>query len=250
MTKKLFVCHIFATLAMRTIATGQDAKPQPEAAVIDHTQQNIEGWIVHVDTRLVGVEEEVGRRALEILANKLLSIKLVMPKKALEKLQQVPIWIDLDHKLRVMQYHPSADWLKEHEYDTKMTNVVHIPNARGFVEHQKSNDQPCVVLHELAHAYHDRFLSFDNLRIKEVYRQAVKDGEYESVLHISGKMQRHYALTDHKEYFAEGTEAFFGTNDFYPFVRAELKRHDPKLYELLEDVWDRKRERGGQTARD
>ena len=248
--KNAFLCHVFAMLSMAAVAIGQDAKPRHEAARIEHTQQNIEGWIVHVDTRLVGEEEEVGRRALKILANKLVSIKLVMPKKPLEELQQVPIWIDLDHKLRVMQYHPSADWLKEHGYDTKMTKVVHIPNARGFVGHQKSNDQPWVVLHELAHAYHDRFLSFDNPRIKEVYREAVKDGQYESVLHISGKMQRHYALTDDKEYFAEGTEAFFGTNDFYPFVRAELKRHDPKLYELLEDVWDRKRERGRQTARD
>ena len=25
------------------------------------------------------------------------------------------------------------------------------------------------------------------------------------------------------EYFAEASEAFFGTNDFYPFVRAELR---------------------------
>ncbi|KPL06474.1 metallopeptidase, partial [candidate division BRC1 bacterium SM23_51] len=71
------------------------------------------------------------------------------------------------------------------------------------------------------------------------YRQAVQEGRYASVLHISGKTKRHYALRDHKEYFAEATEAFFGTNDFYPFVRAELKQHDPGLYKLLEEVWSK-----------
>jgi hypothetical protein len=41
------------------------------------------------------------------------------------------------------------------------------------------------------------------------------------------------------EYFAEATEAFFGTNDFYPFVRAELLQHDPELFKLLETLWTR-----------
>ena len=33
------------------------------------------------------------------------------------------------------------------------------------------------------------------------------------------------------------TEAFFGTNDFYPFVRAELQQHDPLMYQLLKKLW-------------
>jgi len=39
------------------------------------------------------------------------------------------------------------------------------------------------------------------------------------------------------EYFAESTEAFFGANDFYPFVRAELQRHDPAMDRLLLRFW-------------
>jgi hypothetical protein len=39
------------------------------------------------------------------------------------------------------------------------------------------------------------------------------------------------------EYWAELSESYIGTNDFYPFVRSELKRHDPKAYELLEKYW-------------
>ncbi len=32
------------------------------------------------------------------------------------------------------------------------------------------------------------------------------------------------------------TEAFFGTNDFFPFVRAELKEHDPQMFNALREV--------------
>jgi hypothetical protein len=39
------------------------------------------------------------------------------------------------------------------------------------------------------------------------------------------------------EYFAESSEAFFGKNDFYPFVRSELKQHDPEMFELLKTLW-------------
>jgi hypothetical protein len=40
-----------------------------------------------------------------------------------------------------------------------------------------------------------------------------------------------------EEYFAESTEAFFGTNDFYPFVRAELKEFDPRMEAVLRKAW-------------
>jgi hypothetical protein len=45
-------------------------------------------------------------------------------------------------------------------------------------------------------------------------------------------------MNNEQEYFAETTEAFFGTNDFYPFVRAELKAHDPDMYAVLCEVWE------------
>ena len=36
---------------------------------------------------------------------------------------------------------------------------------------------------------------------------------------------------------AEATEAFFCRNDFYPFIRTELRKHDPEKYKLLEKLW-------------
>ena len=94
------------------------------------------------------------------------------------------------------------------------------------------------MLHPLARAYHDRVLGHDHPGIKKAYAAAQEKGRYEKVLHIGGSHRRHEALQDEQAYFAEGTEAFFGTNDYYPFVRAELKIHDPTLYALLTEVWE------------
>ena len=50
-------------------------------------------------------------------------------------------------------------------------------------------------------------------------------------------VERAYALTNAQEFFAETTEAFFGRNDFFPFTRDELRRHDPETFALLAKLW-------------
>jgi len=54
---------------------------------------------------------------------------------------------------------------------------------------------------------------------------------------LTGRRTVTNALNNEKEYFAEACEAFFGTNDFYPFTRAELKEHDPEMFKVLCEVW-------------
>ncbi len=46
-----------------------------------------------------------------------------------------------------------------------------------------------------------------------------------------------HAMTNPMEHFAETTEACFTRNDFFPFTREELKRHDPAMFALLERPW-------------
>jgi dipeptidyl-peptidase-4 len=94
-----------------------------------------------------------------------------------------------------------------------------------------------MLLHELAHSYHHRVLGYENWEIKAAFKEAVASKTYESVLNVRGQKVRHYALTNEQEYFAESSEAFFGVNDFYPFVNSELKEHDPKMHELLGKLW-------------
>ena len=224
---------IFCVVA--SLADDDDSSPQPR---IEHQLREVEGWTVHVDARLLdGESKQLGDLALRVLGNKLYEIATILPEARVHDLRAVPIWLDLDHRLAAMQYHPSAGWLEGHGYDPAMAKAVHIPQAERFVRLAQTNHQPSVVLHELAHAYHDRVLGFDHRPIVEEYRRVVKEGLFESTLHIKGRKTRHYALTDHKEYFAEMTECYFGANDFYPFVRAELKDCDPGTFALLETIW-------------
>jgi len=131
---------------------------------------------------------------------------------------------------------PTSEWeLREIEgWTVKVHRDVANPAALRLLETRR---QPFMVLHELAHAYHDRVPGFDHAKIRAAYDGAVKEGKSESVLFWDGRKGRHDGLKDHKGSFAEGTEACFGTNDFYPFVRAELRQHDAALFEAIESVW-------------
>lgn len=179
-----------------------------------------------------------GARALTMLANHLQRIKILVTSPQLDKMQTIGIWIEHDHpRLSSMQYHPSKEWLIDNGHDPRLTKKVHITQARELFSRQQMLKHPAVILHELAHGYHDQFLDFDNPEIIAVYEHAKKSGTYESVLLYTGEKVKHYGLTNHKEYFAEGTEAYFYRNDFHPFVRAELKEFDPALHALLEKIW-------------
>jgi hypothetical protein len=100
---------------------------------------------------------------------------------------------------------------------------------------------PVFVLHELAHAYHDRVLGHDHEGIKAAYETAKAGGAYDRVERQDAegnkRMDRACALTNPQEYFAECTEAFFGHNDFFPYTREQLRRHDPEMFAVLEKVW-------------
>ncbi|HEV3023681.1 MAG TPA: hypothetical protein VGX76_14500, partial [Pirellulales bacterium] len=183
-------------------------------------------------------EAEVGERVLTLLRHQLYQIDRRLPAAATAQLRQVTIWVELNEPHHpCMAYHPDAAWLAEHDMNPDKARSVEIANAKAFFTW--TVEQPWMVLHELAHAYHDQFLEsgFENAEIAAAYRRAQAAQSYESVLRINGRRDRHYAATNPMEYFAEASEAYFGTNDFYPYVRSELAEHDPPLFELLGNLW-------------
>jgi hypothetical protein len=218
---------------------------EPPALPTNHTNRNIEGWTVRVDDRLTTGENAVlGERALKLLMARLVAITVVVPEPALTKLRTINIEIDLDYgDLKIMQYHPSAGWLKEHGYSETLAKCVHIPTAEYFLSPFENFRMPWVVLHELAHGYHDQVLGFDEPRVVAAWKKFCDSGKYQSVLTSPGNMREHYGLTNAKEFFAEMTECYFGSNDFYPFVAGELKQAEPELFTLMGDLWGKLPER-------
>jgi hypothetical protein len=113
---------------------------------------------------------------------------------------------------------------------------------------------PNFALHELAHAYHDRFLpkGHGNEAIKTAYENAKAKGLYDRVEQRFGDGRsatvRAYAMTTPMEYFAECSEAYFSTNDFFPFTREQLAKHDPEMFALLKTLWSATEEQPKKIA--
>ncbi len=234
---KSFACIFSYAMFLTSISFG--FMPKPVAAeTADRIVRAIEGWQVSVDPEmLTTANQEVGNEALKALANHLQRVKYIVPEDRVKQLQTLRIWIDWDHKLGNMQYHPSRSWLEKNGHDPNLTKHVHVPRAKQLLSRSQWAKHPYVILHELAHAYHDQIIGFDQPQVLSAFQAVKAAGLYKEVLLFTGQKVKHYALTNHKEYFAESTEAYFGVNDFYPFVRAELREYDPRTYQLMEDVW-------------
>ncbi len=214
----------------------QDPAPTTDTLPAGWSEQTIHGF--HVRTKAAFTQNPLHAATLELLTDHVYRIQRVVPEPALAKLREIPLWVgdeDPRHEKHCMFYHPSKQWLKEHENREFLAGGVEVANATNFL--LWCRDQPWMVLHELAHGYHHQVLGQDNPEVRACYDAAVQSSAYDKVLRINGSQERHYALTNDQEYFAEATEAFFGTNDFYPFVRAELKQCDPRGFLLLEKVW-------------
>jgi len=204
-----------------------------------HTQRDIEGWNIRIDNRLLkGESASRGERAIALLRSRLVAIATVVPEPALSKLRAVTIQLDRDVPgLTAMQYHPSPEWLKEHGYPESLAKCAHIPNVDDFLSPFENHRMPWVVLHELAHAYHDQVLGFDEPRVSEAWRKFAAKETTKEVLTSPGGTREHYGRTNPQEFFAEMTESYFGSNDFYPFVTGELKEAEPGVFALLEEIW-------------
>ncbi len=222
-------------LLVATLCALSSSAAESPALPTAHTTRNLEGWTVRVDDRLLtGPSAALGERALKLLQARLVAITFVVPEPALTKLRAVTVQLDHDHgELRPMQYHPSRGWLKARGYSEALAKCVHIPSAEGFLAPFDIHRMPWVVLHELAHAYHDQVLGFDEPRLVAAWKKFRDSGKYQSVLTSYGALREHYGLNNAKEFFAELTESYFGSNDFFPFVAGELKQTEPEIFALL-----------------
>lgn len=211
--------------------------------VAGHQTRTIEGWTLLVSDKLLEEEKGATDRALELLTIQLQEITRVVPEAAVGELRKVPLWFSPEYsKVQPRaEYHPGAGWLRDNKRNPAMEKAIEFTNVRNFERETKR--MPNFALHELAHAYHDRVLEkgFANEQIKAAFENAKSKGLYEQVEQRFGDGRsakvRAYAITNPMEYFAECTEAFFSTNDFFPFNREQLQTHDPEMFSLLKKLW-------------
>lgn len=234
----LLLCFVAVAAVRNDEPPAEEAAPAFEPTDA-YDVRDVEGWRVRVNKRFAADEPARCEAALTLLRVQLYQVIRVVPGDAVAKLRGVTIWLERDEPHHpCMVYHPDAGWLRDNGMNPDKARCVEVSNAGRFLEWTK--DQPWMVLHELAHAYHHQFLpdGYDNGALRAAWQRAtVDEHRYDAVQHISGRTERAYAVNNPMEFFAEASEALFGTNDFFPFVRAELAAHDPETSALVRRLW-------------
>jgi hypothetical protein len=224
--------------AKATIREATQMRSDTAMSAKSHNERLIAGWTVQVSTK---VDPAAFAQALPLLQTQLDEIVRVVPAKAVAELRKVPLWFNPEYPKTHprAEYHPGANWLRENGRNPAMEKAVEFTNVSIF--EQEVRRMPNFALHELAHAFHDRVLGFENAEIEAVFEKARAAGKYDRVQRQDSegrkRLDKAYAMTNAKEYFAECSEAYFSRNDFFPFTRDELQKHDPEMFKLLEKLW-------------
>ena len=166
--KKILICFIAILLIAHASADEQKK-------FYDPVVKKLEGWSIKVDPKLLENEHEKFKlEVFDALANHLQRIKYILPDARVKELQQLPIWLDYNYEpLGNMQYHPGVTWLRANKHDPRLVKHVHIPRAKALLSRSQWAKHPYVILHELAHAYHDQVLEkgFQNREILDAYKK-------------------------------------------------------------------------------
>lgn len=210
----------------------------------DRQVRSVRGWTLRIDERLVAKDAAAVEKAVVLLGAQLAKVERLVPAKAVERLRSVPLNFTLPYPERrpTAEYHGGLGWVKESGREIALARAVEFTNIDRF--EPEIRRMPVLVLHELAHAYHDQVVpgGYQNKDILIAYQNAKASGSYEAVKRWTGekyadKPSKAYAMTNQMEYFAEVTEAYFDRNDMEPFDLGELKAKDPKVVPILEQAW-------------
>lgn len=220
----------------------QDQPGSISPQLTGYQARRVVGWTVRIQDSLWDKQRKNVEKALPLLEQQLRQIVEKVPAPAVNRLRSVTLWFSTAYPGvgPTAEYHPGADWLREHGRNPAMVHGVEFTDISDFEAEMVR--MPNFTLHELAHAYHDQVLGFDSAEVEAAWRRALASGKYDRVERHNGQgrpstQERAYAMTNAQEYFAECSEAFFATNDFYPFNHDDLKRHDPEMEALLARVW-------------
>jgi hypothetical protein len=170
----LFVLACFAL----TTAFGLFDEPK-----IKRSTSTVEGWSLHVDNKLLREDKAATAKAKKLLKAQLQEIIQVLSSEAVAELQKVPLYFSPEYpdSQQRAEYHPGAGWLKDNNRDPVMAKAVEFTNIQIFERETKR--MPNFALHELAHAYHDRFLpdGFANKDVQAAFERARAAGLYDEV---------------------------------------------------------------------
>ncbi|MGK0390911.1 MAG: hypothetical protein ACI94Y_003671 [Maribacter sp.] len=232
--------HVIFTLIIFLSFLSSNVHAQ--LSINGYTNYAISGFDVLVQENAFVMDADLTNEAIDLLESSLAEIvEFNIDQAKVDLLKEVPIFMDWNTTTGAAQYHPSEAWLIENGYIPEKARCVEISNITNFVAWTNQN-QPYMVLHELAHAYHHRVLNFNSAVITNAYNNAISNNLYTNVSYHAGNgnyfnQDLAYALNNDKEFFAEITEAYFGLNDYFPFDYDDLNNYDIVGFNAVVEVW-------------
>lgn len=202
----------------------------------DYERRNVRSFPVYIASEFRS-HASLLERSLEVLDANARRIEDIIPSAAWHRISRTPIWLEYepDPSYGGLYSPASPEWLAA--YDISIAKAGSIQFTSSLVAMAGHQVNP--LMHEVAHAYHDLVLSTDDPKIRTAFDRAHASGRYNAVRDRRGRWARAYAMRNHHEFFAELSEAYFGTNDYFPFTRDDLKAFDPDSYKVISDAWER-----------
>ena len=192
---------------------------------------NINGWTVYVSSEL-----EKSPKERQVILSKIQAqtarIARTVSKKHLRILRKSDIWVEgKNHYRSLARYHGYKGEIYQENLNPQKYRDIEV-----FGQFARTN-QPSLMLHELAHVYHDRKLSWSSARISRLYdRFKVQSAK---AVDRCRRTTRAYALENEHEFFAVFTEAYFGKTCSYPYNRETIQKRHPEMHALLAKIWGR-----------
>lgn len=196
------------------------------------------GFVVYMEKGIDRFEIETMKKDLKAVASRL-------PVGALKKIQNVRVWvnkkavfgpIDISEDWNGCCYHPDEGWLRENGNHLEKAKGVEIYSMADYNSMRHENNEPSVLIHELAHAFHD-MIGFERKDVVDVYEAAMKEQLYQKVENLQGHQVKAYAATNPHEYFAELSVSYFAHGSYFPFTRQQLETYDSRGYQLIQKLW-------------
>jgi hypothetical protein len=201
-----------------------------------------------------------GAPALRSLDARLEDVVSTVPSTFLGLIREVTIWIepgDAETDLAPTEQANDVYYLPLN-VEAHFASYFVLPRKAGGIEIHAptrllepiaSRFQECTpgwLLHEFAHALHDRLLGMEHAKVKAVFGQAsdrklYRDVEirmYGSDGQFATRRAAAYARTNPLEYFAELSVAYLGMGkSIFPYTREDLQKYDRAGYDLMEEFW-------------
>jgi len=192
----------------------------------------IQGWKVFANKGLLDEDSKhfaAGRKALVKFHDDFYVLTKLLNAARLKDLQSTPVWLEVDttvgsdgKRKPCFHYHPGLKWLVDNDYNPAKHKCVEIGKAATYARQGDRSQR--VMLHELAHSYHNRILGFGDKGILAAYKAAKASGKYPAKI---------YAMTNFKEYFACLTVWYFDNKK----RRKVAEERDPAGMKLMAKIW-------------